>query len=93
MKDPVFQLTLKVVNGEEPEIDCAALAVGVPGVRHLAPDGSGNAKFFVEFPEQGLFSALTGFDLTPGELPLEGHGLVGTALAYQDLTPAQDQGR
>jgi len=48
-------------------------------------DIGGDAEFFREFPGEGGFGGLAGLDLAAGELPFEGHGLVGAALADEDL--------
>src|SRR5437660_948695 len=52
-----------------------------------------NAEFFVELAGQGLLRRLAGFDFASRELPLQGHGLVGAALADEHLAVADDERR
>ena len=62
-------------------------------------DGGGDAELFVKFAGEGDFGGFAELDLAAGELPLEAHGLVGLALADEDLgvaglaAVAQDEGR
>jgi hypothetical protein len=73
------------VDGEELDLDGAAVAVGVPDGRDVGADDGCNAEFLAEFAGQSLFGAFAGLDLAAGELPLERHGLIGAALADEDL--------
>ena len=50
-----------------------------------AADLGGDAELFVELAGEGLLGGFAQFDLAAGELPLEAHGLVGAALADEDL--------
>ena len=53
----------------------------------------GDAEFLVQFAGQRLLGAFAGLDLAAGKLPLQGHRLVGTALADQHLAAANNQRR
>jgi hypothetical protein len=52
-----------------------------------------DGQLFVQFAGQGLLGTFSGLDLAPGELPFEGHGLIGTALADEDFISAQNEPR
>ena len=91
--DVVDDFPGELVNGEELEIDGAAMAVVVADVGDMGADNGGYAEFLVEFSGQGLLGAFAGLDFTAGKLPLRGHGLVGAALPDEDFTAAYDQGR
>lgn len=92
-KDAVLELAGKLMDSEELEVDSAAMAIIVADAGDKGTDGGLDAEFFVEFADQGLLRAFTGLDFASGKLPLEGHGLVGAALADQDFTAAHNQGR
>ncbi len=80
-----------VVDGKKLEIHRAAAAVGVAGVGDERSDVSIDAELFVELAGECLFGSLSRLDLPAGELPFEGHGLVGTPLTDQDLFAAQNK--
>ncbi len=82
----------KLVDGKELQVYRAATAVGVAGVGDERSDVGIDAELFVELAGKCLFGSLSRFDLPSGELPFEGHGLVGTPLADQDLFAAQNEG-
>jgi hypothetical protein len=50
----------------------------------VADDGI-DAKFLVEFADEGLLGGLAKLNLTSGELPFEAHGLVWAALTDEDF--------
>src|SRR5262249_41521636 len=50
-------------------------------------------ELFFQFAAQGIPRLFPLFDLPPGEFPLHGHRLMSRALAYQDGTVFDDQGR
>jgi hypothetical protein len=91
MEDLVLQLALKRGHGEELQIDCASMAVVVADVRDARSDFGGDAEFFLEFAGESLLGAFALLDLAAGKLPLEGHWLVGAALANEDKTFANQQ--
>jgi hypothetical protein len=86
VEDVVDHLLIEVGDGEELDFDGAAVAVGVTDGGDEWANGGSDAELFAEFALQGLLGGLTGLDFAAGELPLEAHGLLGTALADEDLT-------
>jgi len=50
-----------------------------------------NTKLFIQFAGKRLFRALAGLDLAAGELPLQRHGLIRTALTDEDFAAAHDE--
>lgn len=93
VEDAVGELSLEAVDGEKLEIDGTTISIVVADVRDQSSDAGVDAEFFVEFATEGFFRRFAGFDFATGELPLETHGLVGAALADEDLIAAQDEGR
>ncbi len=91
VEDPIGELALEAVDGEELQIDRAAVAVVVSDMSDADADGSADAEFFVELAAEGFFRGLARFDFAAGELPLEAHGLIRTALADEHFAAAQDQ--
>ncbi len=85
LEDAVGELAVVVEDGEELDFDGAAVAVVVADGGDAGADGGVDAELFVELAGEGLLGGFAGFDLAAGELPLEGHGLVGAALADEDL--------
>ena len=51
------------------------------------------SEFFVQFPAQGIARLLAFFNFSPGELPLQRHGLMSRALAHQQLAVFHDEAR
>ena len=49
------------------------------------PMAAVDAELFVELAGEGLLGGFAGLDLAAGELPFEAHGLIGAALADEDL--------
>jgi hypothetical protein len=47
-----------------------------------------DSELFVELAGEGGFGGFAELDFAAGELPLEAHGLVGAALADEDLAVA-----
>jgi len=90
VKDAIDQIAGKLVYREELQINGAAVAIVMPDVGHSSADLCGNTEFLVQLARQCLFCALTGLDFPPGELPLQSHGLVRTALANQNLAAPDD---
>ena len=68
------------------------MPIVVADARHPGADRCLDSQLFIQLPRQGLFRAFTGLDLAPGELPLQGHGLIGTALTDQHLATAHNEG-
>ena len=85
VEDAVVEFAGEVADGEELQVDGAAVAIAVADLGDAGADDGGDAEFFVEFAGEGLLGGFAEFDLAAGELPLEAHGLVGTALADQDF--------
>ncbi len=75
----------ELVNEEELQFDGAAVAVAVAERGDAAADDGVDAELFVELAGERLLGGLAVFDLAAGELPFEAHGLVGLALADEDL--------
>jgi hypothetical protein len=69
------------MNGEELQIHRPAVTIVVPDVRDVAPDSGCNSQLFVQFARQGLFGGFAVLNLSPRELPLQSHRLIGAALA------------
>jgi hypothetical protein len=44
-------------------------------------DNGLDAELFIELSRESLLGAFPRLDLSSGELPLQGHGLIGAALA------------
>lgn len=84
LEDFVFEFALKGRDGEELQVDGAAVAVVVPDMGDARTDGRADAEFFVELAREGLFGGFAVLDFASGELPLQGHGLIGPPLADQD---------
>ena len=83
-------------DGEKLDFNFAAVAIGVAdGGDGVADDGV-DAELFGELAGEGFFGSLAGFNFAAGELPLEAHGLIGTALADEDFAfrafTAEDEG-
>ena len=91
LEDLVFEFALEGRNSEELKVDRSAMAIVVADVCDARADGGKDAEFFLEFPGERLFRAFAVLDFTAGELPLEGHGLIGPALANQDLSVPNQQ--
>ena len=91
LKDPVFQLSCELVHGEKLQVDCAAMTIVVADVGDARADAGLDPEFLVQFAGQGLLRALSRLDLAPRKLPLQPHRLIGTPLADQHLTAANDQ--
>ncbi len=85
VEDAVGELAGELSYGEELQVDGAAVAVAVADLGDARADGGGDAELFFEFAGEGLFGGFAGLDLAAGKLPLEAHGLVGAALADEDL--------
>ena len=93
MIDVVGDFAAELMDGEELQIDGATMAIIMANAGDTGADGSLDAQFFVQFAGQGLLRALAGLDLAAGKLPHQGHGLIGTALADEDLTVTYDECR
>ncbi len=93
IEDAVFQLACELIDGEELQIDGAAVAIVVADLRDAAADGGGDAELFIELAGEGDLGAFAGLDFAAGTLPLERHGLIGAALADEDFIAAQHEGR
>lgn len=89
--DAVGELALEAADGEELEIDGAAVAVVVADVGDEGADGGVDAEFFVELAAEGLLGGFSGLDFASGKLPLEAHGLIGAALTDENGVSTQDQ--
>ena len=75
----------------------AAMA-GAASLALLLASGGGDgasldAEFFRKLAGERLLRAFSGFDLSTGKLPQQGHGLIGTALPDENLALANDKGR
>ncbi len=92
VEDAVGEFSVEAVDGEELEVDSAAVAIIVADVGDEGADVGLDAEFLVEFAAEGLFRRLAGFDFAAGKLPLEAHGLIGAALADEHFVCAQNQG-
>src|SRR6185437_2452948 len=79
-------------DSEELQIDGAAVAVIVADANDCGADNCLDTKFFVKLARQCLLRTFAGLDLAPGKFPLQGHNLVGAALAYEQLTITDDEG-
>jgi hypothetical protein len=91
LENLVFEFAFEGSHGIELQVDCAAMAIVVADVGDVRADGGADAELFIEFASEGLFGAFTGFNFAPGEFPLQGHRLVGTALTDQDETITNQQ--
>ncbi len=71
------------------------IGVAGKGQRRQAGFLDDDADLLMQFADQGRFRPLAGLDLAAGKLPLERHGLIGAALADEDLAigaiAAQDE--
>jgi hypothetical protein len=65
----------------------------VADARNLVSDDSTDPQLFFQFAEEGVAGLLALFDLAPGKLPFERHGLVARALTDKHLTTLPDEGR
>ena len=90
-EDAVLEVAGEVADGEELEVDGAAVAVVVAEMGDAGADGGFDGQFLAQLAGQGLLGGLAGFDLAAGEFPLQGHGLIGAALADKDLAAADDE--
>jgi hypothetical protein len=90
-KDAVLDFSLKLAHDEEAEFDHAAIWVLVLNASDFVSDGGQDSELLFEFSAQGGTRLLSLFNLSSGELPLEWHGLVTGALAYQQLAVSYDQ--
>ena len=88
---PRVEARLRLEDGEELQVDRTAVAISVAHVRHQRADGRFDAQFFFELANQGLFRTFTRFHFAAGKLPFQGHGLVGAALANQDLVATENE--
>ena len=79
------------MHREELQVDGASMAVVVANVGDAGSDFGGDAELFIELACQRLLRAFAGLDLAAGKLPLQGHGLVGPALADQHFAAADDE--
>jgi hypothetical protein len=91
MKDLILEFALEGAHCEELQVNCAAMTVIMPDVRDARSNYGVNAQLFLEFAKQSLFGAFALLNFATGKLPLEGHGLVGAALADKDKTVANQQ--
>ncbi len=93
--DFVGGLAAVVADEEEFDFDGAAVAVGVADGGDAVADGGVDAELFGELAGEGFDGGFAGLNFATGELPLEAHGLIGAALADEDLGlgafAAQDQ--
>src|SRR5277367_5708884 len=80
---------LEVLDGKELQVNRAAIAVGVAHVGYERADCCPDAKLFFKLADERFFCTLTRFHFAAGKLPLEGHGLVGAALANKDFVAAK----
>src|SRR5580698_6689859 len=79
------------MDGKELQIDRAAVAVGVPHVGDERTYGCSDAQFFFKFADECLFRAFPGLHFAAGKFPLEGHRLIGPALANENLIAAKNE--
>jgi len=91
LEDAVFDLAGELFDGEELEIDGAAVAVVVADVGDPGADLSGDTELLIELAGEGLLGTFAGLDLAAGKLPLQGHGLVGAPLADEHLAGPDHQ--
>jgi hypothetical protein len=91
VEDFVLQLAIEGRDREELQVDGSAVAVVVADSSDALSDPGVDAQFFLEFANEGLFRAFALLDLSAGKLPLQGHRLVGAALADQDQSVANQQ--
>jgi hypothetical protein len=85
VEDTVVQVAVELIHDEELQVDGSAVAVLMADAGDAAANGGGDAKLLVKLADEGLFVGLASLNLAPRELPLQAHGLVGTALADQHL--------
>ena len=76
---------LILAHDEEAEFHLASIRILVLNACDFVPDGRLDPEFFFKFPPQRIARLLAFFDLAPGKLPLQRHGLVTGSLAYQQL--------
>jgi len=91
VEDLVLKFAFKRGYGVELQVDCTAVAVVMADVGNVRSDDGADAEFFVEFAGESLLGALSLFNFPAGKLPLQGHWLIGAALADQDETIANQQ--
>ena len=93
--DVVGEFAAIFADAEELDLDGATVAIGVADGGDAVADGGVDAELFREFASECFDGGFAGLDFAAGELPLETHGLVGTALADEEfavgLLVAQDQ--
>src|SRR5256885_6246375 len=83
----------EVVHGKKTKLYRIAALVLVANSRNLIADSGIDAEFLFEFPAQRISRLLAIFDLAPGKLPLEGHGLMLGALTDENLSILDDECR
>ena len=91
-ENAILQVAAEFPDGKELQVHRSAVAIIVADVGDARPDAGVDAQFFVKFANQGLFGGFAGLDFSARELPLQGHGLIGTALANEHFTAAYDEG-
>ncbi len=89
----VLNLTVKLADGEELEIDGAAMAIIVADSSDRGTDNRLDTQFFAQFACQCLLCAFARFDFAARKLPFERHHLVATALADEDLALTHNEAR
>lgn len=91
VEDVVGHFAFILMNGEELQIDRTAVAIGMPHMSHRRANHRFDPQFLFKLADQGLFRAFSRLHFASGKFPLEGHGLIGTALADQYLVAAEDE--
>lgn len=91
VEDFVFEFSLERGYRVKLKINGAAVAIVVADMGDMGTYGCANAQFLFEFARECLLGAFTLLDLAARKLPLQGHGLVGTPLADEDPTFANEQ--
>ena len=91
--DLVFELAFKGVDGKKLEINGAAVAIVMADVGDALANGGLDSELFIQFPSKSLFRTFASLDLAAGKLPLQGHRLIGTSLAYQHFAVANEKPR
>ncbi len=87
----IFDFVAEFVDGEELQIDGAAVAVVVADMGDFVADGGVDTEFFVELAGESFFGAFAGLNFAAGKLPLEGHGLIGSTLADEHFIAAEHE--
>lgn len=91
VKDLVLDFAGELPDGEELQINCAAVPVIVANADYgMAYDGV-NAQFFLKLAGQRLLRALTIFDFPAGEFPFKRHHLVRAPLTNENLAVTNDK--